>query len=74
MKKKTTIDDVEDIINPFDMYDKHFVKINEQKENLCVVRDMINLICFTILSILFNKWWLIFFSILFMTHWEKSKK
>lgn len=74
MKKKTTIDDVEDIIIPFDMYDKHFVKINEQKENLSVVRDMINLICFTILSILFNKWWLIFFSILFMTHWEHIKK
>lgn len=40
---------------------------------LCVIRNSISLICFTILAIVFNKWWLIFFSALFLTYVEDRK-
>ena len=44
------------------------------KDVMCIVRDIVVIICFTILSISFDKWWIIFFSILFMTHWKKHNK
>ena len=34
---------------------------------LCVVKNSINLICFTVLAIIFNKWWIVFFSLIFVT-------
>lgn len=48
----------------------------EYKElwKLCVIRNSISLVCFTILAIVFNKWWLIFFSALFLTYVEKEEK
>lgn len=32
-----------------------------------IIKNIIAIICFTILSIVFNKWWIIFFSIIFIT-------
>jgi hypothetical protein len=37
-----------------------------------VLKNIIAIICFTILAIVFNKWWIILFSILFLTTF-KSK-
>lgn len=34
---------------------------------LYVVKNSINLICFTALAIIFNKWWIVFFSLIFAT-------
>lgn len=50
-------------------------KYKYQKElcTLCVIRNSISLICFTILAIVFNRWWIVFFSILFTTTIEKSE-
>jgi hypothetical protein len=31
-----------------------------------IIYNIINLICFTTLAIVFNKWWIIFFAILFV--------
>lgn len=30
------------------------------------IKQIISLICFTILAIVFNHWWIVFFSIIFM--------
>ena len=32
---------------------------------LCVIRNSISLICFTILAIIFKHWWIVFFALLF---------
>lgn len=40
---------------------------------ICVARNVISLICFTILAIIFNKWWIVFFSLLFWCSVEKDK-
>lgn len=41
---------------------------------LMVLRNCISLICFTILAIIFNKWWIVFFAILFTSFIDKDKK
>lgn len=43
------------------------------KNKLCIIlvlKNIVSIICFTILAIVFNKWWLIFFSILFLTNFD----
>lgn len=40
---------------------------------ICFARNVISLICFTILAIIFNKWWIVFFSLLFWCGVEKDK-
>lgn len=40
---------------------------------LCVIKNISVLGLFTILAIAFNKWWIVFFSILFLSHVEKEK-
>lgn len=32
---------------------------------MAMVKNIVALICFTILAIVFNKWWIVFFSLLF---------
>lgn len=39
---------------------------------LVIIINSISLICFTILAIIFNKWWIVFFSVLFMSTVEKE--
>ena len=38
---------------------------------LCIIKNMVSIICFTILAVMFNHWWIIFFSLLFMVKAEK---
>lgn len=40
---------------------------------ICFIRNVISLICFTILSIVFNKWWIALLSILFWSGVEIKK-
>lgn len=40
---------------------------------LFVIENSISLICFTILAIIFNKWWIIFFALLFLSNIGKSE-
>ena len=35
-----------------------------------ILKNIIVVICFTILAIMFNKWWIIFFSLLFITYFD----
>lgn len=33
---------------------------------MCVIRNCVSLICFTILAIIFKHWWIVLFSVLFL--------
>lgn len=41
---------------------------------ICYARNVISLICFTILAIVFNKWWIVLFTIIFWCSVEKKEK
>lgn len=50
--------------------------LSEHKKYLskiCIIKNSISLICFTILAIVFNKWWIVFFSALFTSYVGKSE-
>lgn len=40
---------------------------------MCYIRNAISLICFTILSIVFQKWWIVFFALIFWCYVEKDE-
>ena len=40
---------------------------------LCIIKNIVSIICFTILAIMFNYWWIIFFSLLFMLKVEEKE-
>lgn len=40
---------------------------------LCIIKNIVTIICFTILAIIFNHWWIIFFGSLFMAKAETKK-
>ena len=40
---------------------------------LCLLKNVISLICFTILAVVFKHWWIVFFSLLFCSYTEKEK-
>lgn len=44
--------------------------MNEYK--LLILKNIIAIICFTVLAIVFDKWWIIFFSIIFLTAFESK--
>lgn len=39
---------------------------------MAMIKNIVALICFTILAIVFNKWWIIFFAILFWSFIESK--
>ena len=41
---------------------------------ICYARNVISLICFTILSIVFHKWWIVFFALIFWCSVEEKDK
>lgn len=42
---------------------------------ICAIKNIVAIICFTILAVVFNKWWIVLFSGLFLNSVEhKSKK
>ena len=49
--------------------DDYRLKINL----LCVIINLSVLGLFTILAIVFNRWWIVFFSILFLSYVEEKK-
>ena len=42
------------------------------KETICMIENVVALICWTIIAIIFDTWWLVFFSILFMSSVKKK--
>ena len=40
---------------------------------LCAIKNVSVLGLFTILAIVFNRWWIVFFSILFLSYVEEKK-
>ena len=40
----------------------------------CLIKNSISIICFTVLSIIFNKWWIILFSALFLSNIQTKKQ
>lgn len=49
------------------------IKYHKFLNLLVVIRNSISLICFTILAIKFQKWWIVFFAILFLSSIGKSE-
>lgn len=39
----------------------------------CMIKNCVAIICFTILAIVFNKWWIIFFAYLFLTSYTRTE-
>ena len=50
------------------------IKYKRYINKYMIIFNSIVIICMTILSILFNKWWIIFFSLLFFNSIEKREK
>lgn len=48
------------------------IKYHEKLNKLIIIRNIISLICFTILAIVFKKWWIVFFAALFTAYVEKG--
>ena len=40
---------------------------------LCIVKNVLALICFTVLSIVFQRWWIVLFALLFMSSVETKR-
>lgn len=56
------------------MDNKEIVEHNKILNWQVLIKNSITLICFTILAIVFNKWWLVLFSIIFWTFIERQDK
>lgn len=41
--------------------------MNNKLYFILVLKNIVSIICFTILAIVFNRWWIVFFSILFLS-------
>jgi len=41
---------------------------------ICVIENILTLALFVILAVVFNKWWIVLFSALFMSYVEKTDK
>jgi hypothetical protein len=54
--------------------DKEILEYNKYINRLVIIRNISTLICFTILAIVFNKWWLVLLSILFLSSMEREKE
>ncbi len=50
------------------------IEYHKYLNRLVVIKNSINIICFTILAIVFNKWWIVFFALLFSTSVGKNKE
>lgn len=46
--------------------EKDVLEYNKKINILATIKNCITLICFTILAIVFNKWWIVLFSALFV--------
>ena len=54
--------------------EKDVLEYNKKINILATIKNCITLICFTILAIVFNKWWIVLFSALFVVSvGEKSR-
>lgn len=50
------------------------LELRKKLNILVVIRNCVSLVCFTILAIVFNKWWIVFFSILFYAYVGKDEE
>lgn len=46
--------------------DKNRKELLKKLYTLSVIKNSVALICFTVLAIVFNRWWIVFFSLIFM--------
>lgn len=53
---------------------KDEIEYHKLLNKLVALRNSISLICFTILAIVFNKWWIVFFAILFTSSIVKREE
>ena len=50
------------------------LELRKKLNILVVIRNSVSLVCFTVLAIVFNKWWIVFFSILFYAYVDKDEE
>lgn len=56
------------------MEGKDILEYRKYLNKLLVIKNSITLICFTILAIFFNKWWIVLFSILCFSNLGKDEE
>lgn len=56
------------------MDNKEIIEHNKILNWQVLIKNSITLICFTILAIVFNKWWLVLLSIIFWTYIERQNE
>jgi hypothetical protein len=54
--------------------EKDVLEYNKKINILATIKNCITLICFTILAIVFNKWWIVLFSALFVVSVGKKNR
>ncbi len=54
--------------------EKVVLEYNKKINILSTIKNCITLICFTILAIVFNKWWIVLFSALFVVSVGKKNR
>ena len=50
------------------------LEYKKKLNTLVIIRNSVSLVCFTVLAIVFNKWWIVFFSILFYAFVGKEEE
>lgn len=50
------------------------IEYHKYLNKLLVIKNSITLICFTVLAIKFNKWWIVLFAFLFMSNIRAEDK
>ena len=50
------------------------LELKKKLNTLAVIINCVSLVCFTILAIVFNKWWIVFFSTLFYAYVGKDEE
>lgn len=52
--------------------DENFLNYNKYLNKLVILKNIIVIICFTILAIVFHKWWIVLLSFLLMSYIGKD--
>lgn len=54
--------------------EKEFIDYTLKLNLICAIKNAVVIICFTVLAIVFDKWWIVFFSALFLNSVEHKNK
>lgn len=55
-------------------FSKEVIEYKLKLNRMCLIKNAFSLGCFTLLAIVFDKWWLVLLSALFLNSIERDKK